>query len=806
MIPGLSSYAQTITGNPKLRVRAHPMTSTDGVSWVNIRPPLILADRSDHDRRLCDQRDEIGTLLCPACHRSEAVYACLYHEMSHIVSGSLDQQTWGALKRNVTRGLSGAPDSTKKYIESRLATRTKGAATIYELSNHLHPYLIGVLRATDDYVIESRAIAARPGVEEMLYYMQEQIMLLGMEGENDERVMWSEQPTEVQLPIALLVELHGWGLDGKFSDETIGVIRSDNIQALIGRDIPDVLTGFAAAIGFLGEFNRLGYLLADDQEQEEEQEDEQESEDSSDSDESEQDSDSGADDSDEQDSNSDGQSDDEGDSGDGTDDNSVSPDGGSEAIPDGGSGDVDSEPGGERGDRPGELEPDGDDPESERGGSDLSAEPGAGSGADDEKDDQPNESDEVNDGAESNSEPGDTDSGSGSGGDVDSSDSGSDSGDRSGNGGSGGTSAGARSGDDDDSSDSDDGEGNQSNGRATPEEIDRAMSQATGHEQNEKLMEEGYEEAGAPTHVMDGSESVEAGDDEVTQEDLEIAIIQAMHFDDISRTVGKVVIYRGDDGDAMKGQRYRWSPVEESVIAGTINRARRVFTDNELDKHVNNLKSGKLSARSLGARGWGDDRRVFRKKLRAEKDDYFVVIGMDVSGSTSGGEIVRIKRAGCAMADLLHRLGVPFAIYAHTTSYWHESIDQHMYELKSPDDLWDKKSRERLGNLDSSMGSLDGHNFEFYRKVTMRSDATKKICVYYTDGYIPETNHEDESFIMDREARLYKRMGIESLIVAVGTELRDTYGFDQVRLDDDADISKVLAALEKKLTRGRTYA
>jgi hypothetical protein len=279
-----------------------------------------------------------------------------------------------------------------------------------------------------------------------------------------------------------------------------------------------------------------------------------------------------------------------------------------------------------------------------------------------------------------------------------------------------------------------------------------------------------------------------------------------MHFDDISRTVGKVVIYRGDEGRAMSSYPDGWTPVDESVIAGTINRARRVFTDNEMDKHVNNLKSGKLSARSLGARGWGDDRRVFRKKIRADKDDYFVVIGMDVSGSTSGYEIHRIKRAGMAMADLLHRLGVPFAIYAHTTSYWADSMDQHMYEFKSPDDMWDKSARDRLSRIDSSAGSLDGHNFEFYRKVAMRSDATKKICVYYTDGYIPETNHDDESLIMERESKMFKRLGIESLIVAVGTELPDAYGFDQVQLDDDADISKVLGALEKKLTRGKSYA
>lgn len=726
MAPGLTSYVRSITGKRDIIVRAAPVTCTDG-RYVNIRPPLVLADQTDHERRVCDERGEDSVLLCPACHRIEQVWACLYHETSHIVSGSLEKRPIADLVDYVLRGAARNPDTERvmrPYLEHyRDTSATAGVthASIYEVANAGHPYLVSVLRATDDYVIEQAAIAARPGVEKMLYFMTEQIMTKGIENEDGTFTQWANQPVDSQIVIALLVDLHGWGLDGKFSDETIEVIRSDGIQELMQLEIPDVESALAAAAAYLAEFNRMGYLVFDPEDQDDE---------------------------------------------------------------DGGN----SEEGGQEGNSS-------SDPNGQSGGG------GAGSGMSQEaeRDADPSSSD-ASDGSYSGT------AGNGAVGNQPKPNDPGDSGNSSPNG--------------DPSNGANSSSPSSQYRKATPQEIERAMGQATGHEMNESLMEDGYAKGNAygeasefdplgidspvdsdsGSGVDDNSGSYDQVDiDLVNREEMDLAISQALQFDEISREVGRVVVY-GDDGPAF-GAQGRPVVVDEADVAGSLMRARRVFSDNAMDKHVNNLKKGKVSARNLGARGWSDDRRVFRKKIRADKTDYEVVIGADISGSTSGGALGRIRAAVYAMSELLSRTNIDFSVYAHTTSTWTEVMEQEMYRIKDLRDPWNAESKERLGRLMPRAGSFDGHNFEFYRKVLDRSERIKRLCVYYTDGAIPETNHYEEAAIMTRESDMFRRLGYEALIVSVGRPLQDTYGFDQVTLERDTDLVKVLEALERKLTQ-----
>jgi hypothetical protein len=817
MLPGLTSYVRAMTGDPRLTVRAHHITSTDG-KYVNIRPPLALADRSDHDRRLCDRRDEFGEQKCPACRRIEKVYACLYHEMSHIVSGSLGVSSAASLSKYITKGLADSEPSFAKLILKNIEGLRGGS--IYQAANLAHPYMVPVLRATDDYVIERNAIRARPGVEAMLYYQAVSILSRGMEQSDGSYVKWSDQPIESQIVIALLSELHGWGVDGFFAQEAVDVIRSPGVQALVQREIPTVDYALTAATAYLSEFNKLGYFVIEPPEENETEDDPaQDSTDSSEGDPSGYNASGGSGDGDSDNSSSEtGQSDDQGDSGSGTADDTGSDADEAEESGDGDSGGLDSEHGPDVDSVPDSGDSNGDPSDSAgtNGGSGVSDNLSGDSGTDDQEI-PAGESEKVSgDDAQDNSEPSDAGSGDGSSSDVDGPDSDGDVGSGPGDGGSSGTAPDAGSGDDNGASDAPSGSGNSPRSPATPSEISEALDQATGHEQNEKMMDEGYEAPGTQLHHGHDAES--DGDDEnfvarpgsggnpedglVDIEELENALVQALHFDDMSTEVGKLVIRRGGDGKAVRrqGSGFNFEPLPESIIAGSVNRARRVFHDNALDKHENNLKSGKLSARSLGARGWGDDKRVFRKKIRAHAKSYEVVIGMDVSGSTSGEVCERVKRSGMAMADLLNRLGVPFSIYAHTTSSWSAQIDQEIYAIKTVEEPWTEKAKDVLRRLKATAGSLDGHNFEFYRKVLMRSKADRRLCIYYTDGAIPETNHYEELGIMERESKMYRRFGFESLIVAVNIALEDTYGFDQVHLDDESDMATVLRALERKLS------
>src|SRR3546814_9469031 len=106
-----------------------------------------------------------------------------------------------------------------------------------------------------------------------------------------------------------------------------------------------------------------------------------------------------------------------------------------------------------------------------------------------------------------------------------------------------------------------------------------------------------------------------------------------------------------------------------------------------------------IDANVLGKRAFHDDERLFKKRLLPGKKDYFVVIGMDVSGSTTGLNLLLERRAVMAQATLLQRMGIKFAIYAHS-GFAHDAdgqgLDLDIYLIKEPDEVWRSEER-RVG-------------------------------------------------------------------------------------------------------------
>ena len=843
MVPGLNSYVRTMTGNTGLMVRAHTFTATDG-KFINIRPPLALAETADHDRLLCDKRDGYQ-LLCPACHKTEAVWSALYHEMSHITSGSLERHTGASITRVLLPALAEWDDKYAQPVKeniSKIPSRNK--IDCYAYAEQVHPHLINIVRATDDWMIESRAFVARTGVESMLYHTSQQLLERGVEQYDGSLVLWREQPTEIQLPVAVLMELHGWGLDN-FGAETVQLVRSPRVAAIIERESGNgatatILDALALATELLGEFNRLGVYCIEPPDTTPDEGDDENDDPPAQTppDDADDQAGSGSTDPDSTGTAAGSSADPDADA---SHQDSPSSSGG---IPQGGDGD-----GGDTGeDRPSDDAPDSpestSDAEPAAGDTPVPSASGDPNRPDDDADTDPNggaAADQPDDGAHSDpaavvpdsdtADPAPDDGDMEPGPEQAPDDSGHDDNDT----------AGSETGDEEPATDDSDYSGTEvsSTGNTgltddeldelsdaadtlgeiadadepeiapitpetltpepaapprvapTPEQIRAAMDQMMGHDTADQIMNDGHGAQGIGTDLLDD------------------AINQAEFFDAPSHEVGRQILHKGTDayyGPATRGTGERdYRPIPEGELAPTIHRARRVFTDNSLDKHVNNLKKGKLSARNLGARGWSDDERLFRKKIRANKTDYEVVIGMDVSGSTnSRGRNSMIRAAGYGMAEILNRINVPFSMYAHTTAgTGGGGLNQEVYEVKETSAPWTAKTRELLSKLTASQGSLDGHNFEFYRKVLMRSRAQKKICIYFTDGSIPETNHTEERGIMIREAGLYKKMDIEALIVAVDIRLNNSYGFDQVHLNRNTDMAAVLKALEKKLTGGR---
>lgn len=320
------------------------------------------------------------------------------------------------------------------------------------------------------------------------------------------------------------------------------------------------------------------------------------------------------------------------------------------------------------------------------------------------------------------------------------------------------------------------------------------------------------------------------------------AIVQNKHFDAPTATVSQVKVFvwpeddgkcegwdRGRDpadltlrvGDVDRNGKDKWERLrtDESIMQPAQFEMRRVFSDNRRTRFVRNVKKGKLDGRSLGRRAWkGDDLRLFQQKDRPKSRSYAVVIAGDISWSAKGGAIVVEKQAMWAQAELCHRMGVEFEVWAHTADYSddmlkavsrgdrdHETEDwaMMMHRIKGWRDPWNMKTQEGLAWLHAVSTNLDGHNLEFLRKRLMQSQATTKILLYYTDGQMPAANRKDELAVLKREVDIYKRLGIVMLGVGVGTDSPKRWGMDTVRINNKGDIAKVVKHLEGHLTGTR---
>lgn len=257
----------------------------------------------------------------------------------------------------------------------------------------------------------------------------------------------------------------------------------------------------------------------------------------------------------------------------------------------------------------------------------------------------------------------------------------------------------------------------------------------------------------------------------------------------------------------------------EAIIGKALMQSRIVFAANRRSKKEADLKSGKINTKKLATRAPLGDDRLFYKNNVPGKRDYFVVIGLDCSGSTqSMKRIERIKRAAMAKAELLTRLGVPFAMFAHTgyrrlkgktvsgrgrnrRVYEDREDDQKLYilNIKQAHEPWNNKTRNKLAQLQPVAQNFDGHTLEFYRKIAEQSRATDKAIIYYTDGEMPAANHDEELEILQREIKYCKQKKIALFAVGINTDSPLEHGFDTVKVESDEDLDLVVKQLGRLL-------
>lgn len=339
----------------------------------------------------------------------------------------------------------------------------------------------------------------------------------------------------------------------------------------------------------------------------------------------------------------------------------------------------------------------------------------------------------------------------------------------------------------------------------TPEEVERAIHELA--------------------HPEDRPEYVEEGKD--SEEEIERAVLQGMYFETPSRRVFGVREHYWDQPVVIDGYNMSqgwnqegrfaigYSPEQlgiegdfdcsESILGPALLRMRVAFADNRRGKDMRNRKSGKVDSRVLGKRAHHGDERVFRQRIIPGKKDYFVLIGIDISGSTIGKNIALAKKAAMGQATLCHRMGIKFAVFAHSGKMHNpragraKGVDVDIYHLKDPDEPWTAEVQKRLLEIGPDSANLDGHTFEYYRKILDKRSETHKVMLYYTDGKMPAENAEEELVILQREIKTCRHKRYVLLGVGIRTDSPIRHGLDTVRVDGEEDIVKVVKHLEKRL-------
>ncbi len=821
-VPGLTSLVRGLTGSPKARVLlTSDVPCTDGVN-IWLRPPLALGKvaKRTHVRSLCNKRDpETKKQMCEACAIWDDIVALTSHEVAHMVAGSFEKPDEDGMKTVLLKAL----DERAIRHDSKMAQQAKARIEALDPQHYLaaagmiSPYLPTLYNMIEDSRVNLSVAEASPGLTTMFEVMTREIMEQGLENfDTGEVQMYYDANVEAQVFALLYMKTSGYNnMEVFFSDEALGYIEDSRIQELIARfkNVKTTKQCFVVSLQFLEALRELG-LCQQRFETPEELDDVQPEDQDED-----QPSDSAPEEKTEQDDTPDGEAQDgEPDEGSGVGEQDEVPDSGQDDSPGEGAGAPDQDDQGESDPSDGDVSDDDEADGTDGQPSDQEAADGdQGAQDDDGEPDTTDKGGEAIGGSESAASK-DEQSGEATPEGYDGDD---EVGQEDGQASEGGLGA-----DEDDS----EREG------SSPEQVQEVLDRLSGHnkldenpDDNRLTIQPGSGDGDAPVDKdadiwVPEEEDEDDDDDELTEEErdaLDIAIAQQDAFEGPSMNVLNMEEFEWGVPFARRSSYFRtgWDQnftpgtmprTPEIIMAPALRFMRKVFDVNRQKKQMPNLKSGKVNARVLARRVPTGDARLFSKTKIPGKRDYFVVLGIDISESTTQGlssdysvqRLDLIKRAALAQAELLHRLGVKFTVIAHSGNWSNESstwITMQVYHVKKPGESWTDETRTRLASLKAAGANLDGHTFEYYRRLCDKETATDKVVLYYTDGHMPQFNFEEEIVILQDEIKNAPKRNLTFVGVGIETDSPKQHGLDTVQLDALEDLPKVIHKLEEYL-------
>jgi len=816
----LEPLVRTVVKDHKIRCEPHPSQSFTNGKSVFIATPWVLGETLEHDKSQCGKRDLANNkqMICPACRAVDGALADAFHETAHITEESFEVVSGEDILEAVREVFGPVWDTIDPLTKANLEDNVRRCTKVVQACSLIDNWLGLIANVVEDIYVNRRLMHKRPGTAVQLECHARKMITEGMETQGN--VRWQDAPKDAQafLPAYLI----GAGLtDLRATLPEVEHLFDDPVITRLMTSIPGdcgTVERLRISMELLNRYRELGYMprksdsvmpptpkpTPPPEEEPEEggcvdemKREPKEAEANDDSDDK---------------SGSDDKSDDEaGDSDDTEDGDSANDEGDDDASEadtestteagddddDGAQGDDTDEDGNEGSDDPGEAGDSGDD----EAGDDGDDAPGGSTDSDDPGDSQEAGDDDYE--AGDSDEDDDTDhEASGKGGDAGDEDEpqGDDDEDdfdaaEDGASTDGDQEAPASMNDDDAQTGTDDDD--------DPQESDDDAEEPMTDEEieaSEKLAEELIK-----AFTGHDGEAPQTKTDKDRERALERVFDQSS-FDSPSDFCEKFEhVSRQEVIDGWGYTKPKTLEMPEGLISSKLMRLRVVFSQNRKTGLERSLRSGPRLDTSHLHRIPNDDLRIFGRKTVPKKRDWFVVLGLDLSGSTgSNGALHPTKLAGMALGEMLSRLGIAFTLEAHASSSDQNSVrgyDLRHITIKSPDEPWTPECKQALSGLYAFGCNLDGHSMERYRKIAQARRETDKLIVYFTDGAMPMFNRDEELEILQREIKTCRQLGIALTGVGYQTDSPAQHGLETIVYESSTDIPSIVAGLERHLSK-----
>lgn len=755
--PVLTSYARNLSGNPKVRVEvaARDNGSTDGKT-IFYRPPIELGNDTPHVRAVCNQRAENLQLICPACNVREDVLSTIFHEIAHIWHDSFAEVSFNASKLTVQRVTAERGQVAGDALKGTLYRNQP--KSYMELAHHVDEFFPFLINCLEDARVNRELFKALPGTEIMFQANTNHIFADGVQQLIDgewQRKEWKDYPLNPQIMLGTFCIASGYDYRGWFAPVIEEALGDAALNKLLADQPASFDETFRQAFPIRDRLRELGFCVSPKDNKSEDQEEEGES------------SEAGSE---------------AGESG-----------SNAEGLPGDNAGDQEAAGGGDRGTSPGGPVGAGDSVDEDVHG------PG------DAGDDLPaSHSDAVDPAQHGGEEVGEVSGGGqnpGHDAPPERAERGSNSGGPAGPGTSGDEASDSEGVDDGDPIEQHFTHGTRVEGECIDDE-DSDLPMGTPDEVKVAVLKFGDHEE-IPHSIR--------ADILLGEQAVDFVIIQGVYFETPPINVAGVKIF---DYQTRPGRAWReagklfgsatlkrigtdgdFAP-DESIVGPALLKARVAFAANDRGKVEINTRRGKIRPSALGRRAPVQDDRMFQKKTLPGRKSYHVVIGLDISASTQGANLVLEKQMAILQGAMLSRLGISFEMWAHSSGNKY----LHMYKLKEADQPWTSETERQIGELSSDLGNLDGHALEFLRRQADKSPAKTKIILYTSDGAMPAENKDEELDVLQREIKTCRKRGYVLLGVGIRCNSPQRHGLETTQVDSRQDLAKVIEELRKRLT------